>query len=208
MALTPDPVQQLLARICQCADQDEDSTWNGGDLAAGIRGLLELADQLRALPEVHQLIGGEAWRETPGAYWRGGDNGCVVLIDVDVDNPDATPAMVARRTDMQPLFRRVHVPLPADAETGARAERLEGDSLAAAMACTDGPTPPVRYRAACLRSIAERLQDRPVEVAGADELAEFGLTDEQAYAEQAGLLAELEAMADVLEAGFPTGPVR
>jgi hypothetical protein len=49
-----DPVQQLLKRIEKCASQAEDATWNPepGEVEAGVRGVIELADELRNVAEL------------------------------------------------------------------------------------------------------------------------------------------------------------
>jgi hypothetical protein len=61
------------------------------------------------------------------------------------------------------------------------------------------------YKAQALRLIAERLQDRPVEVMCGGLPADYGLTDEEAEAAQLELLAELEALADRMD---PEGAYR
>jgi hypothetical protein len=107
-----DPVQQLLKRIEHCASGAEDAMWNQGaaEQLAGIRGVLELADELRGhlaeLGAPDDLAPG--YVQVPRTYWRPDERagGQVVLLDVDQDNPDASEASMVRRMGLQPVYRR------------------------------------------------------------------------------------------------------
>lgn len=55
------------------------------------------------------------------------------------------------------------------------------------------------FQAEALRSISDRLNDRPVEVLADGGPADYGLTDAEAYDQQAALLAFLEGLADTME---------
>lgn len=95
------PVQQLLKRIVQCASQAEDATWNPepGEVEAGVRGVLELADELRSATSGADAAVAAGFEPMPGVFWHDQGYGPKSVV---TSSPTVTPPAGCKH-----LFRQV-----------------------------------------------------------------------------------------------------